>query len=43
MRSIHPIGLELLSGLRIRIGRVNPFELKLNPSVTLFVRDQDLI
>jgi hypothetical protein len=35
MRSIHSIKLELLPSPRIRVERVNSFELKFNSSITL--------
>jgi hypothetical protein len=35
MRSTHSIELELLPNLRIKVGRVNPIKLKLDPIITL--------
>jgi len=43
MRSIHLIKLKLLLDLRIRIERINSFELKLNLSITLIKYIENLI
>jgi len=35
LRSPHRVGLEHLPNSRIKVGRVNPIELKLDPTITL--------
>jgi len=36
LRPSHPVGLGNLPDPRVRVGRVNPIGLKLDPTVTLF-------
>ena len=38
LRSSHPVGLELLPGPRVRVGRANSIGLKPDPTITLNIR-----
>ncbi len=42
MRPTHPIGLELLPGTRVRVGRASPIGLKPDPTVTLDINAKKL-
>jgi len=40
LRSSHPVGLGNLPDPRVRVGRVNPIGLKLDPTITLVMKSK---